>query len=62
MESLKNARKLRGMSQFDLSVISGIDQSKISRIETGHGVTVKTLKRLADALDMRLVIEFKEKE
>ena len=58
---LKIARISRGMSQFDLSVASGVNQGNISRYERGlHSPTLKTIKKLADAMNMELCIEFKE--
>ena len=63
MNELKEARKSRGLTQFQLSMLSGVNHSNISRIEGGvESPTLATLERLARAMDMKLVIEFKEKE
>lgn len=62
MNELKEIRESRGLSQFQLSILSGVNQSNISRIERGvESPTLATLERLARAMDMKLVIEFKEK-
>ena len=53
------ARAERGMSQTELSSVTGIDQSDISRIERGAAnPSVGTLERIAKALDAKLVITF----
>ena len=51
------ARAQRGLSQKELSEISGIDQSDLSRIERGiANPSVNTLNRIAQALDANLHI------
>ncbi len=51
------ARAERGLTQKDLAEKTGIYQAEISKIERGIGnPSVKTLKRLADGLDMQLQI------
>lgn len=51
----RDARVAMGMSQRELSELSGIRQADISRIERGAGnPTEATLQRLALALDKRL--------
>lgn len=63
MNELKEARKSRGLSQFQLSMLSGVNRSNISGIERGvESPTLNTLEKLARAMDMKLVIEFREKE
>ena len=54
-----NARKKADLTQKKLADKTGITQSNISRIETGEGnPSLKTLKRLASGLHMKLNIEF----
>jgi len=61
INSLINARKSKNMSQEQLSKITGIDQAKISRIEKGTAnPSLKTLKRIALGIDMKIKIEFIE--
>ena len=63
MQALIDARKLRNMTQKELAEKTGIDQSDISKIETGNAnPALSTLKRLADGLDMVLRIEFVQKK
>ena len=53
------ARAKKGLSQKELSKLSGIDQSDISKIERGiANPSVNTLNRLAEALDTKLSISF----
>jgi len=48
-----------GLTQEDLSKRMGTSHSAISRIESGqHGTSVRTLQRLAAALEMRFVMGF----
>lgn len=59
INALIAARVYRNMTQKELSQKSGIDQANISKIETGmYNPSLKILKRLADAMDMKLKIEF----
>ena len=54
---LAAARKARGLTQPDLSALTGIQQAEISRFERGAGnPTAATLLRLADALGQRLTL------
>ena len=54
---LADARKARGLSQPQLSKITGIQQAEISRIERGVGnPTAATLLRLTDALGQRVAL------
>ena len=53
------ARARKGLSQKELSRITGIDQSDISKIERGiANPSVGTLTRIAEALGTDLVISF----
>jgi ribosome-binding protein aMBF1 (putative translation factor) len=52
-------RAMLGLSQKDLAGRVGTSHSAISRIESGrHRTSVATLKRLAEALELRLVVGF----
>lgn len=54
---LAAARRARGLTQPDLSALTGIQQAEISRIENGAGnPTAATLLRLADALGQRVTL------
>ena len=59
MQALIDARKERGMTQKELAEVTGISQADISRLERGTGnPSIKTLQRVAQALQMALRIEF----
>jgi transcriptional regulator with XRE-family HTH domain len=50
-------RRLRGMTQADLSRLTGVAKSDISRFECGRAApTTRTMDRLARALGARLVL------
>ena len=57
---IKVLREQRGWSQEDLANISGMKQERISAIENVNysSWSVKTLKRLAEALDLNLRVSF----
>ena len=56
---MARARELKLMTQKELSKITGIYQSDISKIERGiANPSVATLKRIADGMNMELKIEF----
>ena len=51
------SRKAAGLNQQQLADLTGINQSEISRIETGlANPTVETVQRLTSALDVHLAI------
>lgn len=59
MQALIDARKMRNMTQKELAEKTGIDQSDISKIETGNAnPALSTIKRLAEGMDMVLHLEF----
>lgn len=50
-----------GLSQEDVAERMGTTASVISRIESGqHATSMKTLKRLAEALELRFVVGFED--
>jgi len=59
IQAMIDARKNVGLTQKELSERAGISQGDISRLENGNGnPSLRTLKRLASAMDMKLKIEF----
>jgi ribosome-binding protein aMBF1 (putative translation factor) len=59
VRAMIDARKNTGLTQQQLSAKTGIDQSDISRIESGDAnPTLATIKRLAAGMDMKLKLEF----
>lgn len=63
LESMLKAREKAGLTQAELAKKVGTKQSAISRLEIGafSKATVETLKKLADALDARLVVKLQAK-
>ena len=59
IQAMIDARKNLGITQKLLSERTGIAQGDISKIENGSAnPSLKTLKRLAAAMDMKLKVEF----
>ena len=59
MQAMIDARKKQGITQKELSALTGISQADISRLEHGTGnPSIRTLQRVAKALHMALKIEF----
>jgi transcriptional regulator with XRE-family HTH domain len=58
LQKLKAAREAKGLSLADLSEITGMDRSALSKLETGQrpNPTVETLVRYAEAVGKRLVV------
>ncbi|SEP92740.1 helix-turn-helix domain-containing protein [Butyrivibrio sp. TB] len=57
--AILDARIKSGMTQMELSEKSGITQADISRLENGtRNPSLALLKRLAEAMDSTLKIEF----
>ena len=55
---LKTAREAKGLSLADLTELTGMDRSALSKLETGQRAnpTVETLVRYAEAVGKRLVV------
>ena len=59
IQAMIDARKNSGLTQRELALRTGIAQGDISKIENGNGnPSLRTLKRLAQAMDMKLKLEF----
>lgn len=59
IQAMIDARRETGMTQKQLAEKTGISQSDISKFESSSGnPSIKTLRRLAAGLGMRLKIEF----
>ena len=63
LESMIKARGKAGLSQEQLAKRIGTKQPALSRLERGafKKATVETLQKIADALDMKLVIKMQAK-
>jgi len=64
LESMIKARERAGLTQAELAKKIGTKQPALSRLERGgfKKATVETLKKIADALDAKLVIELQAKK
>ena len=63
MRAILEMRKESRLTQKELSIRTGITQGDISRLESGNGKpSIKTLKRLANAMGKSLKIEFVDPE
>lgn len=59
IQALTEARRASGMTQKELSVLTGIAQGDISKLESGSAnPSLKTLQRLAEGMGMKLKLEF----
>lgn len=55
-------RKERGMTQSDVSTVTGIQRPNVSRLESGYyNPTLDMLVRLADSIDCNVKITFVDK-
>ena len=59
---LKAAREAKGLSLSDMTELTGMDSSALSKLETGQRAnpTVETLVRYAEAVGKRLVVTLAE--
>ncbi|MDD2980112.1 MAG: helix-turn-helix transcriptional regulator [Hespellia sp.] len=63
IKAMVETRKEKHLTQKELAKRTGIDQSDISKIETGNAnPALSTLKRLADGMDMVLKLELVPKK
>lgn len=63
IQAMIDARSNSGLTQKQLSERAGIVQGDISRLENGNAnPSLRTLKRLASAMDMNLKLEFTPKQ
>ena len=59
IQALIEARRASGMTQKELSEITGIAQGDISKLEKGNAnPSLRTLIRLAEGMGMQLKVEF----
>lgn len=58
-QQIKNLRLNLGYTQKDLAEKLGVIQQYVSKIENGReNISIDTLKKVADALDKRLIVKF----
>jgi len=55
-DNIKKFRKKKGMSQDKLAKLADVTHTTLAKLESGanDNPTVKTLKKIADALEIRL--------
>lgn len=59
IQAMIDARKLKGITQKELSKRTGIAQSDISKLENGNAnPSLRTLQRLASGMGYKLKLEF----
>ena len=59
IQALIEARRASGMTQKELSELTGIAQGDISKLEKGNSnPSLRTLIRLAEGMGMQLKVEF----
>jgi len=58
LDQLKAARESKGLSLADLTRLTGMDRSALSKLENGHrsNPTMDTLVRYAEAVGKRLIV------
>lgn len=62
-ELISTVRAQLGITQKQLAEKSGVSQANISKIENGsYKPSIVTLKKIADGLGKRLIIEFADRE
>jgi len=63
-DQIKELRRKKGLNQSELAELVGTSQSTIARLENpdNFSYSLKTLLKIAEALDMELVISFREKK
>ncbi len=59
IQAVIDARKMKKLTQKELSSLTGVNQADISRIERGiANPTVRLLQKLASGMDMELHLSF----
>lgn len=59
IQAMIDARKMKGITQKELSKRTGIAQSDISKLENGNAnPSLRTLQRLASGMGYKLKLEF----
>jgi len=63
-DQIRDLRRKKGLNQTELAKLVGTSQSTIARLENpdNFSYSLKTLLKIAEALDMEIVISFKEKK
>lgn len=53
---IRQVRELRGLTQIEVSKLSGLNRASIARIENGSGsITLDTIFKIAHSLDVEVI-------
>lgn len=58
---IRDERLLRGMTQEELGEKVGVGKAQISKIESGKGLTIKTVTKVLDALNLSASVQLQGK-
>lgn len=59
---IRQERIRRGMTQDELGELVGVGKSRISKIENGDGLTIKSVAKVMDALGMSAKVEIHSRQ
>ena len=59
---IRNERLRKGLTQEELGERVGVGKAQISKIESGKGLTIKTVTRVLDALGMSASVVLKNEQ
>lgn len=59
---IRNERFRKGLTQEELGERVGVGKAQISKIESGKGLTIKTVTKVLDALDMSASVVLKSEQ
>ena len=59
---IRNERLRKGLTQEELGERIGVGKAQISKIESGKGLTIKTVTRVLDALGMSASVVLKNEQ
>ncbi|MBD8347744.1 DUF3791 domain-containing protein [Dysgonomonas sp. HGC4] len=54
---IRNERLRRGMTQEELGAKVGVGKAQISKIESGKGLTIKTVNKVLEALELSATVK-----
>ncbi len=57
---IKEERLRRGMTQEELGVRVGVGRAQISKVESGNAMTIRTVVKVVEALDMSAEVELRQ--
>ncbi len=57
---IREERSRRGMTQEELGAKVGVGKAQISKVESGNAMTIRTVAKIVEALDMSAEVELKQ--